>query len=531
MNLSGDQAISCSSCSTPYTTTITTTTPSPIIYPPNLNLQLSASTPCLSSTSVGYHNQSLIPPPIQSSLASNIQDGISQHQSNPTLSTNSNPRNNSDGHSWQIVRPNKRKTPSNETSMKIKMVKKANPAPHPVTISPSLYQPLAVDDDDDDEDEDEDMDVQTSQTNNSANTTQQPARPLPPPPPVFIHGVINYQEMKTNIGTVIRETEYTSRTLANNTVKINPKTSDAYRTLVRHLRTNNIIFHTYQIKQDRAYRVVIRHVHYSIPIEDIKADIENSGFKVRAIMNITHRTTKTPLNLFFVDLEPADNNKDIYNLKYILNMKVAIEPPRKSTNIVQCTRCQAYGHTKSYCTRPFSCVKCGRGHSSATCTKARELPAQCALCDGPHPANYKGCTVYKELQAMKQNNQEHRQQDQSNNRPSTNQAQNIQPNNISTGPNTTNNIHPNQTLSYSDILRQRNQHQSAAYQPNFHTNQTRSHAQTHSQDNQQHAHNEEHSLSSFLSEFKAMFSQLMSQNTAIMNMLQIIISNLVQKND
>lgn len=162
-------------------------------------------------------------------------------------------------------------------------------------------------------------------------------------------------------------------------------------------------------------------------------------------MNVVHHATKTPLNLFFVDLEPAKNNKDIFDLKYIHNMKIAVEPPRKSTNIVQCTRCQLYNHTKSYCTRPFSCVKCGRGHSSTSCTKSRDLPAKCALCEGPHPANYKGCTVYKELQK--------------------------QPPHV----------------------------------------------------------NEGTSLMSFLQEFKAMFSQLMSQNTMIINMLQTVISSLVQK--
>jgi len=64
---------------------------------------------------------------------------------------------------------------------------------------------------------------------------------------------------------------------------------------------------------------------------------------------------------------------------------------------MQCTRCQDYGHPKSYCTRSFNCVKCGGPHDTTTCKKARDTPAKCVLYDGNHPANYKVCTVYRDL--------------------------------------------------------------------------------------------------------------------------------------
>ena len=79
-------------------------------------------------------------------------------------------------------------------------------------------------------------------------------------------------------------------------------------------------------------------------------------------------------------------------------MKITIEAPRKNNQIVQCTRCQTYGHTKSYCSRPYVCVKCGGDHNTTLCTKTHSTPATCALCGGDHPASYKGCIVYKTLQ-------------------------------------------------------------------------------------------------------------------------------------
>jgi hypothetical protein len=73
------------------------------------------------------------------------------------------------------------------------------------------------------------------------------------------------------------------------------------------------------------------------------------------------------------------NNKDIYKIRKLFNSSVQIEPPRKDQNIIQCMRCQQYGHTKMYCNRPFLCVKCGGPHSTSSCSKRPDTPAKCAM--------------------------------------------------------------------------------------------------------------------------------------------------------
>jgi ribosomal protein S27E len=106
-----------------------------------------------------------------------------------------------------------------------------------------------------------------------------------------------------------------------------------------------------------------------------------------------------------VDHEPRDNNKGIYDLQFLCNMKIAVKATWKKTSIVQCTRLQSYGHTKTYCTRPFVHVKCGGAHNTTVCTKDPAIPATCALCGGAHPANYKGCykgcNVYRHPQTVR----------------------------------------------------------------------------------------------------------------------------------
>lgn len=81
----------------------------------------------------------------------------------------------------------------------------------------------------------------------------------------------------------------------------------------------------------------------------------------------------------------------------LLHSHVKIESPRLQRTIVQCHRYQQYGHTKTYCTLPAPCVKCGEEHTSNRCTKTRDDKPKCGLYDGKHTASYKGCPTYKKL--------------------------------------------------------------------------------------------------------------------------------------
>jgi hypothetical protein len=147
----------------------------------------------------------------------------------------------------------------------------------------------------------------------------------------------------------LEEDQRYCKALPNETVEINVNTSESYRRLIKRLREDKLVHHTYQIREERAYRVVLPNLHHSIPPNEIQAELETFGYKVRNVLTILHRVTKEPLPLYFVDLEPQDNNKSIYDLQILCNMKITVEAPWKKHHIVQCKRCQTYGHTKTYC--------------------------------------------------------------------------------------------------------------------------------------------------------------------------------------
>lgn len=105
-------------------------------------------------------------------------------------------------------------------------------------------------------------------------------------------------------------------------------------------RDKKVDFHSYQIKQERNYKIVITNIHHTV--EE----------KVNNIYNIKQK-----------------NNKDMYNIISSLFTKITIEPTRTKCEIVQCERCQKHGHSKAHCYRQPRFVKCGKNDLTKLCHK------------------------------------------------------------------------------------------------------------------------------------------------------------------
>ena len=192
--------------------------------------------------------------------------------------------------------------------------------------------------------------------------------------PVFIKGVLNYSDLISELTKLIGLNSFICKSTSTH-LKVQAKKPDDYRKLIHFLNEKEASFHIYQLQSDKPYRVVIRNLHPSTPAADISSAIEEIGFSTRQVTNIKHHQTKTALHTI-----------------------VKVEEPHNRRDIPQCLNCQSYGHTRAYCSYTPRCVKCGEPHPISDCKKTPDTPATCALCFGNHSANYKGCTVHKELQ-------------------------------------------------------------------------------------------------------------------------------------
>ncbi|KAK9703788.1 hypothetical protein QE152_g29071 [Popillia japonica] len=87
---------------------------------------------------------------------------------------------------------------------------------------------------------------------------------------------------------------------------------------------------------------------------------------------------------------------ELYNkAKYLQRTRVYYEPHISKRELIQCKKCQAWGHATTNChLNVVRCVKCADKHRSFECAKSREEPAVCCNCGRNHPASSVECPAY-----------------------------------------------------------------------------------------------------------------------------------------
>lgn len=220
-------------------------------------------------------------------------------------------------------------------------------------------------------------------------------------PPIFVSGVETIQPL-TELLKQLADGKYDLKIIGSSQVKIQLKDADTYPAVVKALAERKTEFHSFQAKMDKTYKAVIRNLHPSINTDDLKNELIELGHDVVHISNIRQSGTKKPLPLFQVELRTKENNKDIHSINRLMYSVVQVEKPHVKREVVQCTTCQRYGHTKTYCNRRPRCVKCAGEHLTNQCERKEwGTEVKCVLCSGSHPANYRGCSVYKEVQTRR----------------------------------------------------------------------------------------------------------------------------------
>lgn len=240
----------------------------------------------------------------------------------------------------------------------------------------------------------------------SAAKSLQPAIQTQParnkiPPPIVVENIDSYESLYAALTSEIVVDRYQIKLIKEDSAKINTKDADSYRSTIKILKENKYSFHTYENKQTRPIRIMMKNLHQTCKPQSIIRYLQEQGFKVIEVINKIGFKTKKPLNMFMVTFENCEDINKIYKITHVLGTKVDIEALKSSNLIPQCKNCQSYGHTKKYCARHARCVKCTGKHSTDKCDKKDDEVPKCVNCGGTHPASYRGCIVAKELQMMR----------------------------------------------------------------------------------------------------------------------------------
>jgi hypothetical protein len=127
----------------------------------------------------------------------------------------------------------------------------------------------------------------------SQDTNFEPDAPssFKPPPSIFIKHVRDFPELCTELCELIGVDNFQCKSTIDQ-LKIQTTNPEAYRTPVKFLRNEKAQFHTFQLKEDKPTRMVIRNLHPTTPTSLIKSELETHLFEVRQVSQVLHRLNK-----------------------------------------------------------------------------------------------------------------------------------------------------------------------------------------------------------------------------------------------
>jgi len=105
------------------------------------------------------------------------------------------------------------------------------------------------------------------------------------PPPIFITTPIDYLKFCAQIKTTIGNEEFLCKTTTKN-LKLSLSSTQSFRLIIKLLNDNSIEYYTYQAKEDKSYRVVLKNLHHTTSTEFITQELSNLGYSVGNITNI-----------------------------------------------------------------------------------------------------------------------------------------------------------------------------------------------------------------------------------------------------
>ncbi|KAJ3631965.1 hypothetical protein MTP99_013064 [Tenebrio molitor] len=236
----------------------------------------------------------------------------------------------------------------------------------------------------------------------------QPTRPAPaktvvqqkPPPeskipPVIIRDASKWSSVSSAMTQ--KKIAFTKAQSCVDGIRVNPVTSDDFRALIHLLEERKVPFHSFTLPEEKTLRAVFR----TVPLDDVKSDLENQGLAPIKVTRMISTRSKKPLPLILVEV--LKDQKQIFQLRSVCHLLITVERPHKKGTTAQCHRCQRFHHSQQHCRAHPMCVKCGDKHDSQACKKAKTVPDNCG---GAHTARYRGCPRFpRGYQRKKSSNQ------------------------------------------------------------------------------------------------------------------------------
>lgn len=232
---------------------------------------------------------------------------------------------------------------------------------------------------------------------NHANTTTTKKKPLPP---IVIYGkTTDLKAFVTMLDSKVKNGFYIKNSVNNTNLFVYDKTD--WNEMKNFFQNEKVRFHTYTLKEEKKHSFVLYGLEAPAPSppntdDYILKEIEDELVTKFGIKDAKCIRMKTKKNALFMILTAQDVSLKTLTtqVRFLHHTRISWDRLRNSKRIIQCHRCQRWGHATANCGAETRCLKCAENHWTRECSKPLDEAATCVNCKGPHPANNVECPVY-----------------------------------------------------------------------------------------------------------------------------------------
>lgn len=213
------------------------------------------------------------------------------------------------------------------------------------------------------------------------------------PPPIIIK---NLRQNATNFFRVIKskiknqlDVKCTSNEKQEKT-QIKTQTVEDYKIILNLLKENKLEFYTFGLKNEIPFKITLKGLHSSVTPDEILEELKELGHHPISITQLTKKGTKIKIPIFILKFSQETEIKNICNVKTLCYTRITWERYKANRPLIQCFKCQAYGHISINCFLKERCLKCSQGHKHEMCNATSYTCANCGL---GHLANDPRCQV------------------------------------------------------------------------------------------------------------------------------------------
>ncbi|CAI6344973.1 unnamed protein product [Macrosiphum euphorbiae] len=103
--------------------------------------------------------------------------------------------------------------------------------------------------------------------------------------PIVMSNVTNYSSLKADLISLVGTDGFTA-TAKGSSLIIKLRNCDGYHKLVEYCNDSDLECHTWGAPSYPPFKVFIRHLHHTIPIEDIEKAFRDLGFSIISVLNV-----------------------------------------------------------------------------------------------------------------------------------------------------------------------------------------------------------------------------------------------------